>query len=456
MRLRHCESGEAVELVEGEVTYLGRGVLGVTDKRISRRQLQISLRGPALAVTVYVHRVRHHFITLFLPPPLVDAVWACHDREGVNPVYVRRAGKAGDGELLSRGEEAILRNGDVVTLLADLHPLVLELDGDGNTSGRANAPAIEGVDGAAPTTTGHRVVQTERVATSKKRKLPFEDAGDAEEKEPQQTRDERDRERLERAEREQKEEAEVDIAQAREVIAAAQREIEVARTERLITSLELSKINKGSDDEPASEPDRKKSRPAPSSSSSSSSASSSSSSSSSSTSVSRHDHGASRGLPSRGRGRGAGQRRGGTSHSREVPRRRAGSRHAARVAKERMGEYLELVEEAGIMDEGAGSEEEGEEVDPMEDPDRFDAAEWKKNADDNSDDEEHVRGVKCLIIVIATDLMVVMLINLAYVVAGERGLGLRRERGAARVPLRRAVLSTQRRSPSPLLPPSPR
>ncbi|ELR23681.1 uncharacterized protein ACA1_073250 [Acanthamoeba castellanii str. Neff] len=229
MRLRHCESGEAVELVEGEVTYLGRGVLGVTDKRISRRQLQISLRGPALAVTV----------------------------EGVNPVYVRRAGKAGDGELLSRGEEAILRNGDVVTLLADLHPLVLELDGDGNTSGRANAPAIEGVDGAAPTTTGHRVVQTERVATSKKRKLPFEDAGDAEEKEPQQTRDERDRERLERAEREQKEEAEVDIAQAREVIAAAQREIEVARTERLITSLELSKINKGSDDEPASEPDRK-------------------------------------------------------------------------------------------------------------------------------------------------------------------------------------------------------
>jgi hypothetical protein len=53
MRLRHCESGEAVELVEGEITYLGRGVLGVTDKRISRRQLQISLRGPALAVTVY-------------------------------------------------------------------------------------------------------------------------------------------------------------------------------------------------------------------------------------------------------------------------------------------------------------------------------------------------------------------------------------------------------------------
>jgi hypothetical protein len=62
MRLRHCESGEAVELVEGEVTYLGRGVLGVTDKRISRRQLQISLRGPALAVTVYA-------TTRSSPPP---------------------------------------------------------------------------------------------------------------------------------------------------------------------------------------------------------------------------------------------------------------------------------------------------------------------------------------------------------------------------------------------------
>ncbi len=110
-------------------------------------------------------------------------------------------------------------------------------------------------------------------------------------------------------------------------------------------------------------------------------------------------------MPSRGRGRGSGQRRGGTS--REVPRRRAGSRHAARVAKERMGEYLELVEEAGILDEGAGSED-GEEVDAMEDPDRFDAAEWKKNADDNSDDEEHVRGVKCLVILIATELTVLL------------------------------------------------
>ena len=72
-----------------------------------------------------------------------------------------------------------------------------------------------------------------------------------------------------------------------------------------------------------------------------------------------------------------------------------------------MGEYLELVEEAGILDEGAGSED-GEEVDAMEDPDRFDAAEWKKNADDNSDDEEHVRGVKCLVILIATELTVLL------------------------------------------------
>jgi hypothetical protein len=193
-----------------------------------------------------------------------------------------------------------------------------------------------------------RVVHTARVTTSQKRKLPF-DAGD---------------------------EAETDAAQAAELMAAAQREIEAALNDQLTMPLKLNKLS-DSDDAEVAEPDRKKSRTTSSSSSSSSAG---------------HGSGSSRGAVSRGRGRGGMQRRGGGG--REVPtKRRAGSRHAARVAKERMGEYLELVAEAGGLDGDEDSEGAEDEIDPVVNPDGFDAAEWKKRADEDSDDEEHVRSL---------------------------------------------------------------